>query len=78
MEHGLCPRVPKVEVIDSRPCKPVEPTLVEGEGTLSSPTCEKCGSEMVQRRANKEKHLGQMFWACITFPKCRGIVAIRV
>jgi len=84
--QGLCGAVPessfeadtKDEVIDSGPSKPVEPILVDGEGIVSSPTCEKCGSEMIQRQANKGKHAGQMFWACTTFPKCRGIVAIKV
>jgi hypothetical protein len=70
--------VSKDEVIYTRPSKPVKPTLVEGEVTVSSPTCEKCGSEMIQRRASKGKHAGQMFWACTTFPKCRGILAIKV
>ncbi len=77
VEEPLIEAVIKENVIDPEPTKPIEPELVEGMVEATSPTCEKCGSEMVKRRANKGKYAGQMFWACTTFPKCRGILAIN-
>jgi len=41
-----------------------------------SPTCEKCGADMVRRQAKNGPHAGKFFWACSTFPKCRQVVAI--
>ncbi len=40
------------------------------------PTCQKCGTEMVKRKASKGKYAGQWFWACASFPKCRNITPI--
>lgn len=38
----------------------------------SSVACPECGSRMVLRTAQKGPHLGQQFWGCSIFPKCRG------
>jgi hypothetical protein len=38
--------------------------------------CPKCGSVMVTREAKKGQYIGQKFWGCSTYPKCRGTVAI--
>lgn len=35
--------------------------------------CNRCGSEMVLREARRGHHIGQSFWACSTFPKCRSV-----
>jgi restriction system protein len=43
---------------------------------LQSPSCPKCGSQMVKRVAKQGKLAGNTFWGCSTYPKCRGIVAI--
>ncbi len=36
--------------------------------------CSKCGAEMVLRKATKGKNVGNEFWGCSTFPKCRNIL----
>ena len=36
--------------------------------------CPKCGSSMVLREAKKGKNLGDKFWGCSRFPKCKGVV----
>ena len=38
------------------------------------PRCPKCGSEMVLRKAKMGTTLGEQFWGCSNFPRCRGIV----
>ncbi len=35
-------------------------------------TCPKCGSAMVQRRANRGSNAGQAFFGCSQYPACRG------
>ena len=36
--------------------------------------CPNCHSEMVQRVAKKGARQGQVFYGCVQFPKCRGVV----
>ena len=36
-------------------------------------SCPKCGSEMVLRTAKSGKNVGNKFWGCSQFPKCRSI-----
>jgi ssDNA-binding Zn-finger/Zn-ribbon topoisomerase 1 len=38
-------------------------------------TCPKCSSAMTVRVAKKGKNIGNEFWACSAFPKCRHIEA---
>jgi len=40
----------------------------------TSPSCPKCGAEMVRRVANRGKYMGRPFWGCAQYPKCTGIV----
>lgn len=51
------------------------------ESTQSQPTvqtiCPICGAAMVQRRASKGVNIGNEFWGCSNFPKCRGIISIK-
>lgn len=35
--------------------------------------CPKCGSGMVLREVKKGKNMGNKFWGCSKFPKCRGV-----
>jgi restriction system protein len=37
-----------------------------------APDCPRCGSEMKVRTAKRGANLGQKFWGCRNFPKCRG------
>lgn len=57
---------------------PPAPTL-PGRGTVSSPEinrtvphCPVCGVQMVQRVAQRGVTIGQRFWGCSGYPKCRG------
>lgn len=40
--------------------------------------CIKCGSNMVMRESKKGKNVGNKFWGCSAFPKCRNIKPIIV
>ena len=42
----------------------------------SPPVCPKCGVPMLQRRAKRGNNVGEAFWGCAHYPKCREIVAI--
>ena len=39
--------------------------------------CPKCGAPMVKRKAAKGNNVGQVFYGCSRFPRCRGIVNVE-
>ena len=39
--------------------------------------CPKCGAPMVRRKATKGKNVGNEFYGCSRFPKCRCILNIE-
>ena len=55
--------------------------LVEGVQTerpvpavvATTPTCPKCGGEMVKRVAKRGSNAGGEFWGCRRYPACRGV-----
>lgn len=49
------------------------PTL---PASSSEPSCPKCHTAMVQRKAAKGAHAGKRFWACTNYPQCREIIGI--
>ena len=56
-----------------------EKLLEEAAQTIDEPEqvfCPKCGAPMIRRKATKGKNVGEEFWGCSTFPKCRSIVNI--
>lgn len=48
-------------------------TIVEKKE--SSQSCPKCGGLMVMREVKKGQNIGNKFWGCSSFPKCRGVVS---
>jgi hypothetical protein len=38
--------------------------------------CPRCGSEMISRETKRGENIGQKFWGCSTFPKCRAVVKL--
>lgn len=42
-----------------------------------SVSCPKCGGGMVMREVKKGDRVGQKFWGCSQYPKCRGAENIR-
>lgn len=49
------------------PTSPAPPT---------SPSCPKCGADMVKRTAKSGANAGGEFWGCSNYPRCRGIVTV--
>jgi restriction system protein len=43
------------------------------EGNFTTPTCPSCGIKMVRRTS---KAMGQPFWGCLRYPRCRTTIAI--
>lgn len=66
-------------VIESVRSKPVaaQPTEIATKMVEASPMCPKCGGGMVKRVAKQGGSAGRSFWGCESYPRCRGIVAIR-
>ncbi len=52
---------------------PTAPTKTEENQIL----CPKCGSVMVKRKAAKGANVGNEFYGCSNYPKCRGIVNLQ-
>ena len=44
------------------------------DNLVQVPNCPKCHGEMVERVAKKGARQGQVFYGCVQFPKCRGVV----
>ena len=40
------------------------------------PTCPNCGAQMVLRTAQKGKNVGEKFWGCPNYPKCKTIIKL--
>lgn len=50
---------------------------IEHQSSDNEKVCPKCSSKMVKKIAKKGKNIGNEFWACSAFPKCRYIEAIN-
>ena len=68
------------EVLELEP-KVNKPVTVEmannTDNLIQTPNCPRCNGEMIKRVAKKGVHLGQTFYGCSQFPKCRGVVNIH-
>jgi len=47
------------------------------KGDYLTPSCPSCGIKMTQRTTKKGKNIGNKFWGCINFPKCRNTLHIK-
>jgi hypothetical protein len=56
----------------------IETTVIEHKLTDSKKLCPKCSAIMVKKVAKKGKNIGNEFWACSAFPKCRHTEAINM
>lgn len=55
-------------------CEMQQPVGQKYESVKVDPVCPKCGEMMVKRTAKQGKHVGENFWGCSGFPKCRQIL----
>jgi len=63
--------------IQKRPTCVPKPTATATPKSTASNICPKCGAEMILRTAQKGPNVGQKFWGCSNFPKCRATVAYK-
>ncbi len=42
----------------------------------TSPSCPKCGANMLLRTAKSGANAGGQFWGCANYPKCRSVVSV--
>jgi hypothetical protein len=47
------------------------------DDTDASPTCHKCGSEMILRTAKRGENAGRQFWGCSNYPHCRAMINVE-
>lgn len=67
-------------IIPERPMKATDRlsvSLQNPEQPGRSTVCPKCGAEMVLRTAQKGGKVGNQFWGCSKFPKCKGIINVK-
>ena len=59
----------------SAPIPPPAPAeLIPPPVNKNTPTCPKCGVEMILRTAKSGSNQGGQFWGCSSYPNCRGIL----
>ena len=46
-------------------------------GDYLTPSCPSCEIKMTQRTTKKGKNIGNKFWGCVNFPKCRNTLHIK-
>lgn len=51
-------------------------TYSSSGSSTSSPTCPRCGSQMMRRLARRGRNSGHHFWGCSRYPSCRGTRSI--
>ena len=53
-----------------KPKPSLEPQAQSSSNSLDT-TCPKCGNHLVERQAKRGTNVGNSFWGCSSFPKCR-------
>lgn len=53
------------------------PVTIDQTPHQISPACQKCGSSMVKRTAQKGPKPGSQFWGCSKYPNCRGTLSLN-
>jgi hypothetical protein len=56
--------------------KPQEARMPEPQTSPRTPSCPNCAAPMVRRQAKSGASVGESFWGCSRFPKCRGTLAV--
>lgn len=49
----------------------------ENVAATAAPSCPNCGSGMVKRTVRQGANIGNVFWGCSVYPKCRGVIPIN-
>ena len=52
------------------------PEVVKQSKVIETPLCPVCSKAMIKRTAKQGQNIGNQFWGCSQFPKCRGVVSV--
>jgi restriction system protein len=66
------------KIVESKTEPKKIPELVLEQQECAEKPCPKCGSKMVLRAAKKGKNIGNQFWGCTNYPKCRALIAVKM
>ncbi len=76
----LTTMIEKARDIGSIPASTVHRVSQESSKVLDMstmiPNCPQCGDPMLKRIAKKGVNVGNVFWGCTGFPKCRGVRSV--
>ena len=75
VQQQIASVLPETFSANVSPASPPSPAALP-PSTATKPSCPKCHTAMVQRKAAKGQHAGKRFWACTNYPKCREIIGI--
>lgn len=64
------------KIVESKTEPKKRPEVVLEQQESAEKPCPKCGSEMVLREAKKGKNIGNKFWGCTNYPKCRAMIEV--
>ena len=51
---------------------------VATRGDYMTPTCARCDKKMLKRTTKKGKNIGNQFWGCANFPRCRSTINFKM
>lgn len=60
-----------LEIVDEKPTNNLNDNGIE------LVLCSDCSAVMLKRKAKNGEHAGKLFWICSTYPKCRGMRAVK-
>lgn len=67
-----------LKLIESLPEDEQESLLKQiTSGDYTTPSCPSCGTKMIQRKTTKGKNIGNTFWGCANYPRCRNTLKFR-
>lgn len=46
-------------------------------GDYTTPSCPSCGTKMVKRATSKGRNVGNLFWGCANYPKCKNTLKAK-
>jgi restriction system protein len=60
----------------ARPQPQAAPVSESPARPTAEPACPRCSSAMVQRTARRGANAGNVFYGCVQYPRCRGVVNV--
>ena len=74
LEPSLKP-VPPIKIKQQQDIEQKEPVVTMSK-TDMAPQCSQCGSTMVLRTAKRGSNVGNQFWGCSNYPRCKKMLPV--